>query len=956
MSESMQRRHVLKVAAGTAVASGWLWQPAPARAAETCLAEGARGGESQAAFDSVVFGDPESERAHTVQAELSDVVSGGLGQKARILNPKETPGVFGGTLSLTMRCRPRGATYVTIKLWGSDVGEDLGRLQLFAEGKQVGHYHLGAVDPLDIADREPRTPGRFYFHTLPLPQELTVGRATVNLEIRAMGRIGVYGSTPGTYYHDLTNPTRGIYRLYTHDEPYFDLPGCDVTGGIGTPQSRTTPGAEVLDAIKTRVAEQVDAEVNRSGVQGSPQYLDFLVRAYELPYTSACQNPAVPLQMVASTDDLYWRYVADPVKVIQNGPDWLMGIGRYGRLMLQLEKELKPFLDEPVIGSPGTLPNPGFEFGVTWPTGWRSVTWAGSGSMSRDTTVSRNGRASAKLTVPSSGVVGWVPQARVAIGQGAYTYGAWVKTAGVTGGEGAYMDVLFLDADGKVVGNEVKCHAPGGTHDWEQVTTTLTTPATATQIEVQVRLQGPGTAWFDDLTLVPPSGVEDRPVIRRQAWADMMLASREYWRTKIPSYTNQTIICCLGLYLADRALELLGSKDAWGEEKARGYIYQCVGLAPYLGPEDAAGKPSKPWGSDYRVVSQKGISRELGYAGNYGELQAWLTMVYECVCVYGGVRDDVLRAHLIKMAKARSLFHYPALDADGYKTMRMEAVVGWRDPRYPGNRSYDQDVRSEGHPMQLATVIKDPDLIAYAHQMIDDHQVFSVLADANALNNSGQSYLNLVSVQRDYDYVTGVGGSGAVLPMTHGQPSFVFSDEENGVLAVKDGDDILYASLYWRARWGVNRLARIHHITADGVERSATVWQDVKYVPDGRAFAEPDWVNFEFAVSGGTPGGFPPPGDTLHQAFAGQTLPLAKAPDDVADLPPGTETPFAGRASFYRCEYGPYLIAMNASADCAYTLRTGGFGPSVNLANGKEFDAGAELVLEPRSTVVLRRR
>jgi len=32
------------------------------------------------------------------------------------------------------------------------------------------------------------------------------------------------------------------------------------------------------------------------------------------------------------------------------------------------------------------------------------------------------------------------------------------------------------------------------------------------------------------------------------------------------------------------------------------------------------------------------------------------------------------------------------------------------------------------------------------------------------------------------------------------------------VVALKHGDDILYASLYWRARSAINHLARVHYI------------------------------------------------------------------------------------------------------------------------------------------------
>lgn len=300
--------------------------------------------------------------------------------------------------------------------------------------------------------------------------------------------------------------------------------------------------------------------------------------------------------------------------------------------------------------------------------------------------------------------------------------------------------------------------------------------------------------------------------------------------------------------------------------------------------------------------------------------------MYDAVTGIGGVEDGTLRDHLVKMAKARTVFRHPSLDRDGYRAMRLETVVGWRDTEYPGKVAYDEDTKWDGHALKMAALIKDPDLTSYARQSLADGQAFQSLADSHAMTVSARTNLNLVTTADDYAYVSGATGSGAKLPMTPGAPDFVFSDEENGLLAVKHGDEILYASLYWRARWGVNRLARVHHIGAAGVERSATVWQDVKYVADGRAFSEPDWVNWEFTVDDlDIPdGGFDPPGDTLRQAFAGQVLPLAKAPDDMPERAVGVETPYAGRASFYRCEYGPYLIAMNTTDDRHFTLDTKG--------------------------------
>ncbi|WP_200301016.1 Tat pathway signal protein [Streptomyces adelaidensis] len=951
MAEAVQRRSLLKMAAGT-TAAGWLWQGGTARAADasTASGEGVAGGRGP--LDTLVLGNTASESAHRLTATRSEVVAGGLDKAGRVLNAPETAGCWGGTLAATMACGAKGATYVTIKLWGSESGAELGRLQLFAEGRQVGHYHLGAVDPLDIASDDPRTPERFFFHTLPLPLDLTEGKRSLSLEIRSMGRIAGYAATADAYYKAMEGPSRTVYRLYTHDEPYFDPAADDVTGTLPAAPTRTSPGTAIIGTINDRILARAAAEAGRTSAQLDLWYLEFLARAYAMPATAAYGNVAVPPQIARSLDGVHWRYLADPAVMTGSSQQW-MGLGRSGLVMLALADVLEPLLDEPVIGSPYGLGNPGFEFGTT---GWKSSTWSGSGTASRDTTVHRTGHAAAKVTIPVSGTVGYSTSAKIPVDQGTYTYGAWIRTDGV-GTDSAYLDVLFHDANGTLVGTDNKAHASAGTHDWEQVTAALTTPATATHVVISVRLSGAGTAWFDDLTLVAPAGSSYAPVVRRDAWAKMLLDSREFWRRNFPQYTNQAIICAIGLYLADRGLAWLGSDKAWGEEKARDYLYQSVGLVPWLGPEDADGTPTAPLGGSYYQVTKKGISKELGYAGSYGELQEWLSLVYDAVTGIGGVEDSTLRDHLIKMAKARMVFRHPSVDRDGYRAMRLETMVGWRDSEYPGKVAYDEDAKWDGHAMKMAALIKDPDLTAYARQSLADGQAFQSLADTHAAAVSARTNLNLVSAADDYAYISGATGSGARLPMTPGAPDFVFADEENGLVAVKHGEEILYASLYWRARWGINRLARVHHISAAGVERSATVWQDVKYVPDGRAFTEPDWVNWEFTVGDlDIPdGGFDPPGDVLRQAFAGQVLPLAKAPADMPERAPGVETPYAGRASFYRCVYGPYLIAMNTTEDRVHTLSTKGFGASTNLASGAKVGGNAELRVKPGTTVVLRR-
>ena len=76
--------------------------------------------------------------------------------------------------------------------------------------------------------------------------------------------------------------------------------------------------------------------------------------------------------------------------------------------------------------------------------------------------------------------------------------------------------------------------------------------------------------------------------------------------------------------------------------------------------------------------------------------------------------------------------------------------------------------------------------------------------------------------------------------MTNGQPDFVFADEEDGVVAIKHGTDIVYASLYWRSRYAVNFLARVHYVQPE-TEHIAVVREEVQFEPSGLTYSRPDW-------------------------------------------------------------------------------------------------------------------
>ena len=166
------------------------------------------------------------------------------------------------------------------------------------------------------------------------------------------------------------------------------------------------------------------------------------------------------------------------------------------------------------------------------------------------------------------------------------------------------------------------------------------------------------------------------------------------------------------------------------------------------------------------------------------------------------------------------------------------------------------------------------------------------------------------------------------------------------MVALKYGEDILSVSLYWRARSAINHLARVHYITPRS-DRIATVYQDEQFAPSGLTFTRQDEVNAPYLP-------WLPhyPGD-LHSAMAGGKLPIAKIPAGTASKP-GDESPYAGRAKFYRFHYGPYLLGMNMTAGETFRLSAPtGWTQALDLASGRPVKLNVPPKVGPMSTAVL---
>ena len=983
---TLSRRHIL-LGTAAATAAGWTWQAGSASAATAAPASSSSADSTPKSatpgglLDYIVFGDTTSESAHAFSVDYSTVITGGLGQPGRTLDPNSTlstsdeAAYWGGTASFTIAVDPKQTTYVTIKLWGGDYddttwqtdgGSESWRLQLFADGDCVGYLDQGEIDCLDMLDTAPRSPGRFFYHTVFIPEAVTAGKTSLTLEVRSMGRQFAYAQNAATFYYAQTTPSRGIYRVYTHTQPYFQPPAGGIQGPAPTPTTRTSPGAEVMTTITARVqADQATYFETGDPTTFDPWAYEQLAEGYLWSGSPAYQQTAALERVCEAIDAQYIAWQSDPTQLTGSAQQW-QGFGRVGLVLALLWPDIEPNLALNVTGDPYEIANPGFENGSgTTAYGWSVEGWVANGTAERTNAYAHSGTYSMQLVRNTgSNAIAVSNNTKVELSQGSYTYGVWVMGDALTG-NGVYLDVLFYDNDGNIVGTDNKVYSPSGTFDWTYVSQTLTTPSTAVSAWIFIGVQDGGTAYIDDVTLVAPTTSTYTVPTRLAAYTDMLQQSRDYWRQNFPHYSNQSQICATGIYQANRGLSLIAPSLALTEPAARDYLYQSIGIKPWLGPENPLGTPTEPLGKDYLQISPKGISRELGYVGNYGETQGWLTMIYESVVRgYNAATAPEIYDRLVLVGKARGYFRYLDVDADGNRIAYLESIVGWRNEVYPAAICYAHRTDWDANPVEFAATFPDPELVGWAQEQVADGQFYNaltLLTTTQLYTRVGLNAFRLVS--RDWPTFQALPASSSRLPANWDGPDFVFTDETSGVVALKHGQELLFASLYFRARQAVNDIARIHHLTPVD-ERSASIREQSMVTSSGN-YPVPDWICWDYAIDdpsavGVIPGGgFAPPGPTLTQALTGENWPIAKLPADVTSPSVGVnefgvESVLVGKASYYQVAYGPYLIAMNTSTDQHFTFHTEGQGTAKHLTDGgRTVHLGESIHVAPQSTVIL---
>jgi fibronectin type 3 domain-containing protein len=428
---------------------------------------------------------------------------------------------------------------------------------------------------------------------------------------------------------------------------------------------------------------------------------------------------------------------------------------------------------------------------------------------------------------------------------------------------------------------------------------------------------------------------------RRTAWGDMLYASREYGRLNRDGrfITNQGLIADESIYKANKGLGVLGDARAFSEAAAQRYLREACGLAPWLGSDLPGGGSSLKYGSNYYQVTTKGLTREHGYVGNsYGE------MAFHAGRFFDMTGNPEFRDQAALMARARAAFRRPAIEVSGanrYRTMEAIGLLAWRgvgeaDGEFADTIAY-ADTTEWARGLHIAAMTLDPSLVGYAKQLLEDNQYF------NALTSDSRYYANISALEAfaDYTIINAAADTGVRLPMTEGQPNFAWADEENRILAFKNGSDRLWITPYWQAKngTGINGIARFHFSTSNYDQYG--VLETVPQLTFGGSFVRPaNFIDKPDQIQYNPPN---PP----TQAYGGEEIPLGPTPAGAFD-----NGPFRGKADFYAFRFGPYLIGLNAHPTNGYTLKTpADFTSAPDLVSGATL--GGTITVAPLSTVAL---
>ncbi|MGN0854747.1 MAG: hypothetical protein ACI4R9_04425 [Kiritimatiellia bacterium] len=379
---------------------------------------------------------------------------------------------------------------------------------------------------------------------------------------------------------------------------------------------------------------------------------------------------------------------------------------------------------------------------------------------------------------------------------------------------------------------------------------------------------------------------------RRKLWGEMYLANVKQLTTHRRFFGNQGQIVDMSGHWANRCAHMCGYTEI-PLETTRTFVKQSMGM--------------EPCPNGYVALTPAALSKEDGYVGKYGESTIWAAnFAMACTKNYEtGELDKELLPWCRKAIESRLIFRYPGVDPRGRKLYRLESQIGWRNEHMPGEHDY-----LDRHFMVSPLFWSKSKIIfgAIVEQVADGWFEDSVMRAVHKKDRSGE-LMKLVtawpSLEKALARAKKEKGLKFTMPM--GGEDFVWCDSENAVVALKNGDEVLYVNSYWRAKGLINGLAKIHYVTPRG-DWVATIYQDEEFEQARDKSGNPRVEMLHNYFAYGWKG-------KLYNGYRAEDPNWAEAPSwppksvDGGILRPVGER--GGRATHYHVSFGDYEVYIN---------------------------------------------
>ena len=427
--------------------------------------------------------------------------------------------------------------------------------------------------------------------------------------------------------------------------------------------------------------------------------------------------------------------------------------------------------------------------------------------------------------------------------------------------------------------------------------------------------------------------------------------------------TNQAMEASYSVYGAALALYALDPQTYHNAPRmAHRFIREALGLEEWTGvPKnarfdgsllDAEGYPTYElgdpashntsenfWGEHFHMMTAKGNGREEGWTcascyGNMGQriCDMYLISKHDPYLEADGGDADIL-AVAVQNEKQQAYFTYPRADQQGHRVVSSESATCWRNRYDPGRPYYNNLI--------VAALSGDEELMGHVWQgYLEGHVACADDADNRLFPYYQHSYYLPEAIDQLIAYGQTHAADYQPMPSTTGQPDYVAADEQDGIVAVKHGDNYLFVNFYSEMSLGSS--GKAHLLTPHEARLMSFIPEVMKYTPSGQTTTAPEeYINSNHRIT------YP---DHPLMANGGTQYDL-----------PAYDTNGNYNASRQLCDYyqqqlGQYLVAQNTTADRTFPLVLSGSSAdgqtAIDLATGQTVTLSEAITLAPRTTKV----